>query len=228
MIATSRAVDRCPSASRPQALQKWVSFMPSCAARTFICSTKAGSLPPTSSATATAASLAEATQIALTISSSVQLLPRLQPDLAAAHRICVLTDGDHGLHIEPPLMDRLKGQKQGHHFCNGCNGYRLIRIFFIKHRTAALIDQHSSPALHRHHPFLRRSSGRRRRRHQRCIHGGCAERRIQPPLPGMCPLPVQTTKSRAPPHRRPPISSVPFSASYLSFFAGILCASPQD
>ena len=56
-------------------LRKVVCSMPSSAARAFICCTKAGSLPPTSSATATAASLAEDTQMALSISSSVNCSP---------------------------------------------------------------------------------------------------------------------------------------------------------
>ena len=46
----------CPSAGRPVALQKWVSVMPSSAARWFIRSTKASSLPATASARATAQS----------------------------------------------------------------------------------------------------------------------------------------------------------------------------
>ena len=46
-MATSRAVERCPSASRPQAFSKWVLVRPNSAARAFICCTKAGSLPPT-------------------------------------------------------------------------------------------------------------------------------------------------------------------------------------
>ena len=75
MVATSRAVERWPSASSPQALRKDVCSIPSEAARAFICSTKAGSLPPTNSATATAASLAEETQMAFIISSNVKCSP---------------------------------------------------------------------------------------------------------------------------------------------------------
>ena len=75
MMATSRAVERWPSVSSPQALRNVVCSIPSWAARAFICSTKAGSLPPTSSATATAASLAEETQMARSISSSVNCSP---------------------------------------------------------------------------------------------------------------------------------------------------------
>ena len=74
-MATSRAVERWPSVSSPQAFRKVVLVIPSSAARAFICSTNTGSLPPTSSATATAASLAEETQMARSISSSVNCSP---------------------------------------------------------------------------------------------------------------------------------------------------------
>ena len=49
--------------------------MPSWAAFRFICSTNTGSLPPTISASATAASLALATQTARSISSTVNCSP---------------------------------------------------------------------------------------------------------------------------------------------------------
>ena len=75
IIATSRALEKCPSVSRPQAFLKLVFSIPSSCARFVIISAKTGSEPPTNSATATAASLAEAMQIARIISSSVNCSP---------------------------------------------------------------------------------------------------------------------------------------------------------
>ena len=69
--AMSYAEVTCPSAGRPVALQKWVSAMPNSAARWFIRSTKASSLPATVSASATAQSLAETTHTAFSISLTV-------------------------------------------------------------------------------------------------------------------------------------------------------------
>ena len=59
-----------PSSSSPLQFLNTVSFMPSCLARSFICFTKTSSLPLMCSASATAASLALATTVALIISSA--------------------------------------------------------------------------------------------------------------------------------------------------------------
>ena len=75
MMATSRAVERWPASSSPQAFLKVVFTMPSSAAFWFISSAKAGSDPPMNSATATAASLALDTQMAFIISSRVKVSP---------------------------------------------------------------------------------------------------------------------------------------------------------
>ena len=60
-----------PGAGRPVTFKKFVSSMPSSAARWFILATKASSLPQTASARATAQSLAETTATALSISWTV-------------------------------------------------------------------------------------------------------------------------------------------------------------
>ena len=71
MRAMSWALVTCPWAGRPVGLRKLVSFIPSSPARWFIRSTKASALPARCSARATEQSLAEATQTALSISSTL-------------------------------------------------------------------------------------------------------------------------------------------------------------
>ena len=75
MRAMSRAVVTCPSSGRPVQLTKWVFSIPRRAARAFISSTKASSDPARYSASATAASLPEATATAFSRSSTVICSP---------------------------------------------------------------------------------------------------------------------------------------------------------
>ena len=61
--------------SRPVQLTKWVSAIPSASARWFICSTKALSLPASSSAMAQAQSLAEETAMDFSMSDTGMFSP---------------------------------------------------------------------------------------------------------------------------------------------------------
>ena len=75
MTAMSWALVTWPSAVTPVQLAKWVSFMPSSAARWFIFSTNRSLIPATFSASAAAASLPEATHTAFSSSSTVICSP---------------------------------------------------------------------------------------------------------------------------------------------------------
>ena len=77
IVAISRAVVTCPSASSPVALTKWVLVISSCWARSFIRPTNASSLPAIISASATDASLALEIAVAFKRSSTVICSPAL-------------------------------------------------------------------------------------------------------------------------------------------------------
>ena len=91
IIAMSMALVLCAtvSSSKPVTFSKCVFAMPSSAARSFIRATNASSLPPTFSASATAASLAEAMMTHLSISSTGILSPgsryTCEPPIEAAY-----------------------------------------------------------------------------------------------------------------------------------------------
>ena len=168
--------------------------MPSSAALAFIRATKASSVPPTSSATATAASLALDTQMARSISSSVKCSPRFQPDLTTAHAGRVLAHRHRGIQGQLPVVDGLKGQKQGHHLGDGRNGHTPVGVLFVQHRAGGLVHQDGRPAGQgQSGPLLRRHQlcpaflccCRQRRRAQRQPQQ--AERRRPPPGPPGAP-----------------------------------------
>lgn len=69
------------------------------------------------------------------------LLPRFQPDLAAAHTAGVFADGDHILAGDAALLHRFKGQEQRHHLGDGRNGPPLRSVFLIQDRAGILVDQ---------------------------------------------------------------------------------------
>ena len=77
MIPMSQAEVTCPGAVSPQQLTNRVSAIPSWAARSFICWTKASSVPARCSPRATAQSLAEAMAMHLSSSSTVRVSPSL-------------------------------------------------------------------------------------------------------------------------------------------------------
>ena len=75
-----------------------------------------------------------------------ELLPGLQPDLAAAHVVGVLADRHGGVHSQPPGVHRLKGEQQGHHLGNGGDGHSLVCIHLVKYRAAGLVNEHRRAA----------------------------------------------------------------------------------
>ena len=60
-----------------------------------------------------------------------QLLPRLQPDLAAAHMVGVFTDRDSIVKPHPARLQRFKGQQQRHDLGDRGNGAAVIGVLFI-------------------------------------------------------------------------------------------------
>lgn len=109
-----------------------VPVQPSSRARAFIRSTKAASVPARCSATATAQSFADPTAIALSISSSVSWLARLEPDLRAAHRAGVLAARYHGVERHLAALERLHREQHGHDLGHGRRLELLVRVRYIK------------------------------------------------------------------------------------------------
>ena len=75
-----------------------------------------------------------------------QLLPRLQPNLAAAHVVGVFAHRHNVRQRRFAALQRLHGEQQGHHLGDGGNGHRLVRLFFIQHGPAGLIHKNGRPA----------------------------------------------------------------------------------
>ena len=76
-----------------------------------------------------------------------ELLPRLQPDLAAAHVVGVFAHRHKGIQRQPAVMDGLKGQQQGHYLCNRRDGHFFLGIFLVQHPAAVLLDQDGGAAV---------------------------------------------------------------------------------
>ena len=75
-----------------------------------------------------------------------ELLPRLQPDLAAAHAVAVLAHRHKIFFMHLARLQGFKSQKQRHYLCNRCLRQLDIRVFGIQHRAAALLHQHGGLA----------------------------------------------------------------------------------
>ena len=60
-----------------------------------------------------------------------ELLPRLQPDLTAAHVVGVFTYRHQRVHGNAAVVHGFKGEQQGHYLGNGCNGHLLVGVLFI-------------------------------------------------------------------------------------------------
>ena len=75
-----------------------------------------------------------------------ELLPRLQPDLAAAHAVAVLAHRHKIFFMHLACLQGFKSQKQRHYLCNRCLRQLDIRVFGIQHRAAALLHQHGGLA----------------------------------------------------------------------------------
>lgn len=86
-----------------------------------------------------------------------KMLPRLEPDLTAAHMIGVLTDRHRRLHRQPPVVDGLEGEEQGHDLGDGGDGHPLVGVLLVEHPAAALLDEDGGAAVERE---LRRGSRR--------------------------------------------------------------------
>ena len=71
-----------------------------------------------------------------------ELLAGLQPDLAAAHAVAVLTHGHDILFVRLARLQCLKGEQQGHYLGDGCLGQLDIGVLGIQHRAALLLYEH--------------------------------------------------------------------------------------
>ena len=75
-----------------------------------------------------------------------KLLPRFEPDLAAAHVVRMFADRHKGVEGEFSTMDGLKGEKQSHQLGDGRDGHPLVGVLFVEHPPALRLHQHRRPA----------------------------------------------------------------------------------
>ena len=76
-----------------------------------------------------------------------KVLPRLQPDLTAAHVVGVLTHRHRRLHGQPPVVDSLEGKQQGHHLGDGGDGDPLVGVLLVEDPSAPLLNEDGSAAV---------------------------------------------------------------------------------
>ena len=141
-----------------------------------------------------------------------ELLPGLQPDLAAAHVIGVFAHRHGGIEGQFSTADGLKGQQQGHQLGDGSNGHPLIRCFLVEHTACLRLHEDCRPAFQ-----LQPAVGRSRRQHRRGIRLHCRSRSPNGhPQPGpLCRTHSQRKQPEAEHPRAEQGQISPFHSSYL-------------